>query len=120
MKQQMTIGQMIDVLRRKDPSKDMSLDFVHLRPTAKIHSYRGIYHDAAIGWQNGGDCKISELLAALEKSLTETHYGYKGGEYRFDNDTPVWIANHNEAGQTAVVDIVDGVYITIITEKVDI
>ena len=34
-------------------------------------------------------------------------YGYKGGEYRMGDDTVLWVANHNESGQTAIVDVVD-------------
>lgn len=117
---QMTLGELISTLKRKDPDTHLTLDFVHFKPSGRVHSYRGYYEDLAIGYQDGGECKVSDLLKALEAVDGETLYGYKGGEYRMHSDTVVWVANHNESGGTAIVDVVDDSWRIILkTEMVD-
>lgn len=103
----MTIGEMLSVLKRKDQELDVMLDFVHFRPDG-CHSYRGYYEDLAIGYKAGGDMKVWQLVKLLDDASGQTFTGYKGGEYSMSSDTPVWVANHNEAGGTGIVDIQDG------------
>lgn len=103
---QMTVGELIATLQRKDPEAWITFDFVHFRPKG-IHSYRGYYEDLAIGYESGGDCTVADVLKWLEDANGQTFYGYKGGEYMMDSDTVVWVANHNESGGTAIVDVVD-------------
>jgi hypothetical protein len=103
----MTLGELIRALKRKDADAWLSFDFVHFRPDCSVHSYRGYYEDIAIGYESGGDCKVGDLLAKLEAANGETFYGYKGGKYTMYDDTVVWVANHNESGGTAVVDVVE-------------
>jgi hypothetical protein len=116
---QMTLGKMIDVLRRKDPKASVYLDFVHFRPKG-IHSYRGYYDQIAIGYATDVDPTVKDVLEMLEGAVGQTFTGYKGGEYGMDWDTPVWIANHNESGSTAVTDIQDaGWRVRIVTVQID-
>ena len=104
---QMTLGQLLDTLERKDETLDITFDFVHFRPTGKGHSYRGYYEDFALAYESGGECCIGTLVRYLKSVLGETLTGYKGGEYTMSDDTVVWVANHNESGGTAIVDVVD-------------
>ena len=104
---QLTVGELVSILKRKDPELWVYFDFVHMRPDGGVHSYRGYYEDLAIGYESGGECTVAQLIAWLEKAIGETFYGYKGGEYTMERDTVVWVANHNEAGGTAIVDVVD-------------
>lgn len=49
-----------------------------------------------------------------------TFTGYKGGEFTMSGETPVYVANPDEAGGTAVVDVRDdGRRIVLITESFD-
>lgn len=115
----MTIGEMLAVLKRKDQDLDVMYDFVHFRPDG-CHSYRGYYEDLALGYKAGGDMKVGQLVALLDGAMERPHYGYKGGEYSMHSDTPVWVANHNEAGGTGIVDIEDGGWcIRLITKCID-
>lgn len=104
---QMSLGELISALRRKDPDAIVMFDFVHFSPSGGVHSYRGYYEDLAIGYAVGSDTKVSDLLGWLEKAVGETFYGYKGGSYTMGDDTPVWVANSNETGSTVIVDVVD-------------
>lgn len=118
--QQMTLGELISTLKRKRPETPVYLDFVHFVPDATVHSYRGYYEDLAIGYKKGGDCSVSDLLAALEKANGATFHGWKGGEYDMDDDTPVWVANDSESGGTAIMDVVDDKWRIILkTEMID-
>lgn len=105
--QQMTLGDLLSTLKRKDQDLDVTFDFVHLQPSGGVHSYRGYYEDLAIGYESGGECKVSDVVKWLEDANGQMFYGYKGGEYIMDDETVVWVANHNEAGGTAIVDVVD-------------
>jgi hypothetical protein len=59
-------------------------------------------------------------LKLCEEADGKTFTGYKGGDYHMDRSTPVWVANHNESGSTAIVDIRDGGWRTIlVTTSID-
>jgi hypothetical protein len=104
--EQMTLGSIIDVLKRKNPETCVMFDFVHFQPKG-VHSYRGYYEQLAIGYEVGSSAKVGDLLKQLEDANGKKFYGYKGGTYLMHRDTPVWVANHNESGGTAIVDVRD-------------
>lgn len=106
MSEQMTLGEIITTLKRKDQDASVYYDFVHFRPSG-IHSYRGYYEQLAIGYSSDNDPKVSDVLALCESAVGKTFTGYKGGDYVMDESTPVWVANHNESGGTAIVDVRD-------------
>lgn len=115
----MTVGEIVAVLRRKDPGADVSFDFVYFRPMS-LHSYRGYYEQLALGYGNEGTATVGDVLGWFEDAIGKTFTGYKGGEYTMGTDTPVWVANHDEAGSTAVVDIKDdGMSVRLITGIID-
>lgn len=117
---QMTLGELIATLKRKDAGQHVCLDFVYFVPDCTVHSYRGYYEDAAIGYKDGGECTVGDLLAALEKANGAEFFGYKGGTYTMHDDTVLWVAKSNEAGGTAIVDVVDdGGLIMLKTDKID-
>ena len=116
---QMTLGEMIATLKRKDPDKQITFGFGYSRPTG-VDSYRGYYEDLAIGYQSCAECTVEKLLKMLESVHGKTLTGYKGGDYLMDDDTVVWAANYGLSGGMAIVDIVDMRYeIWIKTELVD-
>ena|SRR5690349_15752338 len=118
MKSQMSLGEIITTLRRKEPEKTVTYDFVHFRPQG-IHSYRGYYEQLAIGYGHD-DITVADLLALCERAVGKTFTGYKGGDYVMSENTPVWVANHNEAGGTAIVYVQDQDWrIVLITAAID-
>lgn len=120
MSKPMTLGELIDTLSRKDPEDWLLLDFVHFQPSGDVHSYRGDYSQLAIGYRSGGDMTVGAMLEKLKAADGAMFYGYKGGEYVMDRDTPVFVANHNESGGTAIVDVKECVWcLRLITANVD-
>src|SRR5690349_11668129 len=106
MTEQMTLGELIEALKRKDPDRTVSFDFVYFRPTG-IHSYRGYYDQLALGYTADGEITVKALLEMLRDANGKTFEGYKGGNYVMGPDTRMWVANHNESGSTAIVDVID-------------
>lgn len=94
----MTIGEVIDALATAKPDVRVVFDFGGVVPT-RVASWRGIYAEAALGFE-GGDYSANAnptagtLLANLRESIDgRTFDGWKGGDYRFDRDTPLHIDN---------------------------
>lgn len=85
-------------------------DFEHLFPTA-IDSWRGSYSELALDFKAEGESmKITDFLAMLESTVGKEFTGYKGGEFIMSRQTPVWVANYGNSGNTAVIDVVDNEY----------
>lgn len=101
----MTLGELIKALERKGAEESVRIGFVHFKPDLTIRSYRGDYSQLAIGYKDGGDCKVGELVAVLKEAVGKEFTGYKGGEYTMDEDTPVYIANSGESGGTYIADV---------------
>ncbi len=82
-------------------------DFEHLHPTG-LGSWRGIYSELALSFSSEGDAPaLSEFIAMLKEAIGKEYTGYKGGEFTMSRHTPVWVANNGNAGNTAVVDVLD-------------
>lgn len=102
-----SLGELIDRLKKHSATAHVFLDVFHLRPTG-LHSYRGYYDHLAIGWrQDDAYTTVQDLLKLLESAIGGTFHGWKGGEYRMSRETPVWI---DQAGDASGVTIcgVDG------------
>ena len=114
----MTLGEIIDALRRKEPEQTIAFDFVYFAPKG-ITSYRGYYDQLAIGYEQI-ETTVAEVLAMCNEAVGKTFTGYKGGDYVMGRETPVWVANRSESGSTAIVDIIDhGWRITIETAHIE-
>jgi hypothetical protein len=118
---QLTLGELIGKLERIDSKsqsgdvKRVDYDFGTSYPT-NIDSWRGDYSHAALGYKlsgydsnkgHHGYIEIDALLEELKSSLDKTYEGWKGGDYRYDEDTPLWIANPGNSGNTAIYDVLD-------------
>jgi hypothetical protein len=83
------------------------------------HSYRGYYDDLALE-RISDPTTAADVLAMCERALSETYEGYKGGDFRYDEDTPLWLAFYGITG-LAIVGVskpADGV-IGLVTKVVD-
>lgn len=113
----MTLGQFIDDLRQQPDDNKVCFDFCHFEPTV-IDSYRGYYDHLALGYVKGRwndeSMTVGKLLALCESAVGSIFCGYKGGDYRMDRDTPLWVANSGETGDTAVLRVQDAGYFTLI------
>lgn len=92
-------------------------DFEYLYPTY-IDSWRGIYAELALNFvdHSGNDKEktVTEFYNMLKEAVGKTFTGYKGGEFTMSRQTPVWVANYGNSGNTAVIDIIDNGYNVII------
>lgn len=101
---QMTLGQMIASLESFGANREVGGLF---RP----HSYRGYYEDLA--FEPGvGKMLVSELLGMCHECVGRVYEGYKGGEYRMTEDTPVWISEYGTTGVKIIAIDADGEWIT--------
>lgn len=107
---QMTLGQMIDALEEialtEPPSTCVHFDFEYLIP-AGIDSWRGSYDELALSFSDGdgAEMHLDVFLGILHGAVGATFQGYKGGDFTMSRDTPVWVANPGNSGDTAVIGI---------------
>lgn len=117
---QLTIGQLLDKLESIDlksesgKEKQVYYDFGSAIPTS-IDSWRGSYAEAALGYrltgydatEHFGSKPLSELIAELKNVNNRSYEGWKGGDFYYDKDTPLWVANSGNSGSTAIYDVLD-------------
>lgn len=59
------------------------------------HSWRGIYHELA--FEPAENVKVSDMLADAKSALGKTFEGYKGGDFKMDEDTEVHISDYGSS-----------------------
>lgn len=112
MPKQMTLGQLIDVLERKDQAARVAYSFGYFHPTS-FGSWRGAYEELSIGYEHASEISarggehptVASLLARAIVADGATYHGYKGGEYTMDRDQRVWISKSNEACHSGLADV---------------
>jgi len=111
---QITIGELINQLkaielREGDDEQYVIFDFGGYVPDG-IDSWRGSYSELAIGHANKPYReypKLSDFINMLESAIGSTFYGWKGGEFEMNEDTPIWVDNYGEYTETVVVGVID-------------
>jgi hypothetical protein len=121
---QLNLGDLIDKLKAiaasKEPDKlkdcDVCFDFGSAVPTT-LASWRGSYSELALGYRltgydatDGGhfnDAKLVALITELESAIGKDFTGWKGGEFRMDRSTSVWVANPGNSDNTGIIEAVD-------------
>ena len=100
----MTIGELINELKKCKPDSKVYYDFAGLMPTT-INSWRGTYDEPALGWAglkylcNWGldnPPTVENLLKELDLALQLSYTGWKGGVYFYTEDSPLHIDNYGE------------------------
>lgn len=122
--QPITIGEILATLRNCSPTASVNLDFAgYCRPTT-VSSYRGYYDRPAIGYRHGGysgddhvgETTVSELIVELEKATSGRVYeGWKGGDYRYTPDMPLWVDCPGDATGVLIVGVEDDSSVTLRT-----
>ncbi len=65
----------------------------------KLHSWRGVYAELALEYyESGHGLPLSVFLDDLNDANGKTYQGYKGGDFRMNRLTPVWVAHRGESG----------------------
>lgn len=115
----LTIGAFIAKLKDQDSNNRICFDFANFAPTT-FDSYRGYYDELALGFEDNSNVTVKELLDKAEEAQRGTFTGYKGGKFTMSSNTPLWASNYGRTSSTAIVDIVNNDYQTIIvTEWID-
>lgn len=140
------IGGLIAELTKRNPKARVYVDGVS--PT-RLASYRGFYDQLAIerrqfDWDRtelsgrGGsygdytpghsgvhirnNATVADLITALQLAIGEEFEGYKGGQFRMDEDTILWVSEYGDCDSRRVFDIreeADG-SVNLITYEVDL
>ena len=118
----MRLGQMVAMLGTCRPDSTVSYDFGGFVPTGP-DSYRGYYNHLSFGYAEYAQDKEVTVAALIEwcrEASGKTLTGYKGGEFKMDDNTPLWAANYGQSHGTAITGIGDyGYHVKILTGYVD-
>lgn len=126
---QLTLGELLALLKDiptewgsdREPVT-IDFDFGTAYPTG-FSSWRGSYSEIAINYAlSGYDAEqfahtdLKDFINWLEDAIGSTYTGWKGGDFIMTADTPVWVANDGNVGNTGVVGIRNDNYnVTILT-----
>jgi hypothetical protein len=120
---QLTLGELIErITKIKEKYKEekdepiVKYDFEYLFPT-ELMSWRGSYAELALNFETTGKyMSVSAFLKMLQDAVGATFEGYKGGDFVMNENTPIWVANYGNSGNTAIIDVLDSKYcVTLIT-----
>lgn len=82
------------------------------------HSYRGYYDDLAFE-RSSEPTPAAEVIAMCDRALSQTYEGYKGGDFNYAPDTPLWLAAYGCTGEAIVdVDPVEPGVLALVTKEV--
>ncbi len=74
-----------------------------------LDSWRGVYKYPSLVWQREAPDQptfVADVIAWIDEALAGRHYeGYKGGEYIFVEDYPVWVDPYGEASNNLVTEL---------------
>lgn len=87
----MVLSELIEMLESVDPATSVPCGF------GNPHSYRGYY--AELAFEPIKDTTAGEMLACARGALGRTFMGYKGGEFKMEGYTDVWLANWGDTGE---------------------
>lgn len=98
----LTLGALI---RKLEAIEDKSLPVAYLDGgyPDEANSYRGYYSDLSFDRTNEA-VSVEKFLATAKAALGETFTGYKGGEFKMHDKTPLWCAEYGCCGP-AIVDL---------------
>ena len=112
----MNLEQLISRLKRCTQTAEVEFDFCRCVPT-RVDSWRGVYAELALGWSaDWRSVPVSGLLANLESAVGATFEGWKGGNYKMEGNTTVWVDNPGECTHTTITGLVEVDDYTVIIE----
>lgn len=110
----MQLEMLIKELESRPKDQNVYFDFCQI-PVFGVHSWRGIYADLAIGYDDEQEpMTVATLLEKLRSAIGKTFTGWKGGEYVMDWRTPVHVDNPSRCTNTEIRFVSGNSYQTII------
>ncbi len=113
----LTLGGAIEQLAKFPNRYVVTFDETNLSPHEEM-SYRGYYSDLA--FTEIDEPKTVEAFAhQLGAALDQEYTGYKGGEFRMNASTPLWVSEYGDASDIALMSMhVAEDRVVIVTKKV--
>jgi hypothetical protein len=102
---QFTLGDLISRLRTMNPTLEVAITRLQLRPTG-FTSYRGHYEDLALTWScdPGPPVLSSDFLIQAEWCVGRKFEGYyKRGSYTMGFETRLWLSRVGEASNMGII-----------------
>lgn len=84
---------------------EMPVEFDDGSPVGEEQSYRGYYDDLAFA-RGPKSSLVTDVLEACRRAASQTYTGYKGGDFTYDADTPLWSAEYGCTGP-AIIDAIE-------------
>jgi len=96
----MTIGELIHVCNHNPTLvvKFLETDYT----VSSLSSWRGSYDLPSISYESGAKTG-KQVAAEIKAELKETHYGYKGGQYKYTANQEFYVANCGSSSEIKVV-----------------
>ena len=118
---QYTLGKLIKVLELCSPKAHVYFDFCQLVPRS-FHSYRGYYEDLQLDWRVENswetlECK--DFLILCKEQLNSVHTGWKGGDFRMTENTPIWVGEVGKATHVMLTEILHDSYLVMLGTSLD-
>jgi len=101
-KYQLTLGGLIDKL--KDCTSTKRVIYLTGGAPCSPDSYRGYYSDLAFD-TTCEDVTVESLLKLAQECVGKVFEGYKGGDYKMSEDTPLWIDSYGSYNSVAMMDV---------------
>jgi hypothetical protein len=118
--ERLNLGQLIDLLKKCPPKNYVRFDFGGISPTHcdSYRGYCGYYRDLAIEFGEDASATVQGLLTTLNSAVGQVFTGWKGGDFRMDRNSRVWVANPGRTTGTVIVGIEPSPdYITILRTR---
>jgi hypothetical protein len=122
---QLSLGELIALLSAADQTKPVVFDFPSTAPT-RVDSSRGWYDHPALGWGATGysgqhqEPSVAAVVEELRTALRGSYEGWKGGTYRYRENSPLWVDNRGDWSATYITGInTDGYAVVLLTERRD-
>lgn len=110
-KEMFTLGNLIDELEKYPKDWGVYIEPFHLVPN-NFCSYRGYYRDLNITVKTRREAKlknqeitVGEFLEMAKEANGKTFYGYKGGEFTMNRNTPIWVGDDDYSTGVAIAEV---------------
>lgn len=114
-KYHVTLGALIEKLSVCDPALPVVTDQGDC--IGNPHSYRGYYSD--LSFERVRASTVADVLSDARDSLGHTFTGWKGGDFRMHDKTPLWIAAEGCCGLAVVGTHIEPDKFVLTTKNVD-
>lgn len=111
-----TLGELTEMLEA-NPGSLVRVNGSRGLDATSEHSYRGYYDDLAFE-ESDEPAASGAVLAACERAASDVYQGYKGGDFRYGPETPLWLASYGNCGEAIVSASVQDGIICLNTKKI--